>query len=1067
MRFSGEDAARTDTIYVSRSIGKDKATCGPQQFPCYSISQAIRVSQWSDQIYIDSTNSKSNPYNCSTVSSPWIHVNKSLSFSGYPFMAHLACQAGFYFDGQNNTQLHIEFTRLCFTSTRLTFVSSSVKMSNCFIQHNKLEPGVKFLPDQRQQTLFIKNTTFLNNSGQCIEIHSSTYMESKSGFAIVILTIHDTIFSSNDLPSTSFSSGIISVRNTHGAINDTIVSSFVNVKFVGNTGTLLLFNNSKGNFQGYYSNIHVQRNMKGESTSDGGDCSLFEMAGHTVNLSFVEVLFASNNGCRCLAIDANRITLKVRRGRFEEQKIDGNGAALLVRKSQRLFVNIEDTKFVDCQGIKGGALSLGQKNKKIHFTARNVLFDRCRASDSGGAMLADGNDVELTVENVTFIECVADTAGAGGIKLKVANLSLSLLFTVWKAGNSIYGAALSVSVTGNYFISIGNSEFDDEQLDPSAISLPTVGIYARRNKAGSLQIYDSKFYNSPDYALWTINTISVNLTRVYFTRTSNFAISIIVTSTLIMHTRAHVFIDDCVFENNTDGINLILQEAKLVKVTIKNSIFLKFSVRKESDGGPTGGHAIRITTFTEMNCLSAFVQLENLLVEENRFKSVYSADAAVYVDLRNFLARDGNTVKIINSRFIKNENLETDPTSDKKAGALLVVMPADNMTSPGCVTENIIHRKWLYKNQLLIVNTSFENNIGPTGALYISNGDTRCINCLFKDNVVASRSGQVHIGDNSGKLELINSSFLETRAVWDFFFGKNKLGNNYQTSTFISSYGAGPLIITGTTMKSDVRKQNSRTITISKGGDLSMGNASFLLCPSGSKLVREDFSHFVTTEYRQQSCKISLTVVTLSCQTCPGGTYSLQRGNTRNISAITEGFRCLSCPYGAKCDRNVVAQKNFWGYEMPHNPPQLQFVTCPAGYCITPDSLDTSVYNGCFGKRDGTLCGKCKHGYTDDLFSTLCIEETKCDSWLFWGLLLLFSFLVALYFLLQPIIFRFIHNHIMWFRKREDGNEVMQGNAGYTKIVFYFYQIAAILLLETYVELIREDENSIHDYLWI
>ena len=100
MRFSGEDAARTDTIYVSRSIGKDKATCGPQQFPCYSISQAIRVSQWSDQIYIDSTNSKSNPYNCSTVSSPWIHVNKSLSFSGYPFMAHLACQAGFYFDGQ-------------------------------------------------------------------------------------------------------------------------------------------------------------------------------------------------------------------------------------------------------------------------------------------------------------------------------------------------------------------------------------------------------------------------------------------------------------------------------------------------------------------------------------------------------------------------------------------------------------------------------------------------------------------------------------------------------------------------------------------------------------------------------------------------------------------------------------------------------------------------------------------------------------------------------------------------------------------------------------------------------
>ena len=810
MPFSGEDAAR-NTIYLSRSRGKDTATCGPKQFPCYSISQAIRVSQWSDQIYIDSTNSKSNPYNCSTVSSPWIHVNKSLSFSGYPFMAHLACQAGFYFDGQNNTQLHIEFTRLCFTSTRLTFVSSSVKMSNCFIQHNKLEPGVKFLPDQRQQTLFIKNTTFSNNSRQCIEIHSSNYVnrqsrqsrhlrQSKCGFAM-ILTIHDTIFSSNDLPSTSFSSGIISVLNTHGSNNDTIVGSFVNVRYVGNTGTLLLFNNSKGNFQGYYSNIHVQRNMKGESTSDGGDCSLFEMAGHTVNLSFVDVLFASNNGCRCLAIDANRITLRVRRGRFEEQKIDGNGAALLVRKSQRLFVNIEDTDFVDCKGNEGGAVSLSHKNKKIHFTARNVVFNRCTASDSGGAMLANGNDVELTVENVTFIECMAQ---------------------------------------------------------------------------------------------YPIDTISVNLTRVYFTRTSNFALSII---TNTMHSTAHVLVDACVFENSSGGIDLLLQEAKVVNLTIKNSNFSNLSNAKDG----VGGQAISILakTIIEMNSsLSAFVQLENLLVEENRFVT-YFPDAAVSVDLRYFLARDGNTVKVINSRFIKNENIESDPTLDKKAGALLVVMPADNMTSPGCVTENIIHRKWHYKNQVLILNTSIENNIGLTGALYISNGDTRCINCLFKDNVVASRSGQVHIGENSGRLELINSSFLQTRAVWDFFSRKNELGNNYQTSTFISSYGAGPLIITGTIMESDVRKQNSRTITISKGGDLSMGNASLLLCPSGSKLVREDFSHFVTTEYRQQSCKISLTVVTLSCQTCPGGTYSLQRGNTRNISAITEGFRCLSCPYGA------------------------------------------------------------------------------------------------------------------------------------------------------------------------
>jgi hypothetical protein len=948
--------------------------------------------------------------------------------------------------GENNTELQVEFAKLGFQSTRLRFRSSSVKLLNCFISDGE-DPSVEFFADQRLQTLFIENATFTNNK-QCVKIYSSKYSESRFGFKMVLI-IKETVFISNCLRSdiSNANGCIISINDTRIPVsnnlnNDKIVSSFTNLTFSGNKGPLLFFNNSKGKFEGYYSNIRVMKSVNWQRSSDGAQSSLLAITADKVNLFFVDVLFASNHGYRCLSIDAKHITLSIRNSRFVAHKINGNGGVLFLAKSHRLFVNITDTEFSDCRSYKGGVTYISNENKEINFSARNVSFNRCKANDSGGAISMNGNNANLMLENVTFIECMAADGSGGGISINVENVRLNLLYTVWKArstSTSFFGSALSIMITtGN--MSIGHSHFDDLQLDPTAFRR-TVYIYASQNNAGSLEVYDSKFLNSY-FAIWTIDTISVNLTRVSFTRTSNTALSIISNT---MRSTAQVHVVRCVFKNSTGGISLFLQEAKIVNVTIKNSNFSGFS------NNSVGGQAINILvkTLIEINsAISSFILFENVLVEENRFITVFD-DAAVSVDLSNFFAREGNTVKVIQSRFIKNQNLETSSAFSRKAGALLVAMPADNMTFPGCVEDNKldIHRKWHYKNKVVIVNTSFENNIGVTGALYTSNGDTKCINCLFKDNIAVTRSGQVHIGENSGKLELINSTFLETRAGYYFYSRNIQDENKYRQSTFIFSYSAGPLFIT-------VSKQRSPAIIISKGGDFNMANQSLLLCPTGSKLVREDFSHFVATEYQKQSCTISVTVVTLSCQACPGGTYSLQKGYSTNMSKTTEGFHCFTCPYGANCNHNVVAKTNFWGHEISYSPPQLQFVTCPAGYCITPNTLDTAVYNGCYGNREGKLCGKCKQGFTEELMSTSCIDQTECDSVLFWSLLLLFSFLVALYFLLQLNISRFIYQQIMWFKKRDD-HEILT-DAGYTKIIFYFYQIAGILLLETYMELIEK-----------
>ena len=1033
---------------MSRERGQGTVSCGSIQQPCYSIPKAVSISEWNDNVYLDSTGTEISPYDCLTALSPWIHIKKSLSFFGYPLWAHVRCHTGLYFLNENNTKLQIEIVKLSFKLTRLKFRASSVKISNCFIRDGK-DP-VEIFPYQWPHTVLLENTTFVNND-ECVKIYAPKCM--KSSFKMVVI-MKETIFISNCLRRNLSEGCVISLNSTYdmvgsnGSNNCTISGSFVDLTFLENKGPLLLFNNSEASFQAQYSGIRVTKSVPSEEGLNSEQSSLFAVTASKANISFVDVFFSSNPGYRCLFIQGKHITLHIRDGRFFGHKIEGNGGVLSFDKSDKLFVNIEDTEYSDCRGNMGGAHYFGEENKEISFIARNVSFFECTASDSGGAIKMNGNYADLLLKNVTFIKCIASGNDGGGISLSVENVYLTLLYTTWEACYSSYGFGDAVSIqvtTGNF--RIGHSYFEDIQLDSTAIKLRVIYIYATENNAGSLEVYDTKFFNCSN-AIWTIDTISVNLTRVYFSRSSSSGLTVL---TNTFQSNAQVYVNHCVFKNSTGGISLFLQGAKIVNITVKNSNFSNISCNEYG----VGGQAIYIMASDVINSsISSFVLLENLLVEENSFMTLLSSDAAVSVDLSNFLARDGNIVMITESRFYKNHNLETSSALNGKAGALAVTMPADNMTSSGCVQGHNpdIHREWHYTNKVLIVNASFENNVGVTGALYTTNGDTKCINCLFKNNLVKSRSGEIHIGEGSGKLELVNSTFLETRAGFKFYSQNVEGKNKYQKSTFIFSYSAGPIWMSGTKFKSEISKQSSPAIIISKGGDLSMENESLLLCPTGSKIVRDDFSHFVTTEYQGEKCIISVTVITFSCQACLDGTYSLQRGHITNMSTPAEGFYCLACPYGANCDRNVVAKTNFWGYVISHNPPQLEFYTCPAGYCVPPNTLDTSIYNGCYGNREGKLCGKCKQGYTEELTSTSCIDQVRCESVLFWNILLVFSFLVALYFLFKPNIFHFISKQIMWFRKQDD--QVILTDAGYIKIIFYFYQIAGILLLETYMELI-------------
>ena len=252
-------------------------------------------------------------------------------------------------------------------------------------------------------------------------------------------------------------------------------------------------------------------------------------------------------------------------------------------------------------------------------------------------------------------------------------------------------------------------------------------------------------------------------------------------------------------------------------------------------------------------------------------------------------------------------------------------------------------------------------------------------------------------------------------------------------------------------------------IMVTKGGNIQFDStASSLVCPVGTSLNKQNYSHTFNAEMRDsnQTCTLKVTVLGLSCQVCGLGLYSLQYGTAKGLN-IEKNFKCLPCPdSGANCSRNIQAKPNFWGYETKENPHRLSFVPCPLNYCQPPNSLDQSLYNGCQGNRSGWLCGACREGYTATLFSKECRPNSECGDYWFWFVAGIYVSLMSLYLIAKPPIVSWVFKGIFWFKGPVRNSQISQETCdnisqetqfdpGYLKIIFYFYQVANLLLVAT------------------
>ena len=355
-------------------------------------------------------------------------------------------------------------------------------------------------------------------------------------------------------------------------------------------------------------------------------------------------------------------------------------------------------------------------------------------------------------------------------------------------------------------------------------------------------------------------------------------------------------------------------------------------------------------------------------------------------------------------------------------------------------------KNWAYKYNALFKHSTFEGNNSVktlSGAVYVENANTTFTNCVFKNVLGSTRGGSIYAGDGSARVQISGTLFVQSQPSVISTASKSN------PFSFIYSDSEGELVLLNSTMISNMF--TDPIISVTRGGKMIMENTS-IFCTTGSALKFRNYSYLARTSTSGVNSipLVSITSLLFSCEACSVGLYSLQRGHSNDYNI--QNFQCLPCPYGASCTRNIVSKPNFWGYNVSEDPPALNFTSCPLDYCNVPATFNTSVYNDCHGNRTGIMCGSCKQGYSETLFSEKCRKSNKCNDHWFWIITTIYLFIMSLYLVHKPPIASYLWNKLTSLIGKAQERHVLReetGDSGYKKIFFYFYQMAQILMLQS------------------
>ena len=1023
------------------------------------------------RIHLDGSGTKDQPFDCKsrlTNDQYWgISIDKSVSIERLDSTPHVKCEKGFHFH-KGKVRMKIILSGIAFEHAPLVFDDcSSVQLINCSFKNAGKRAAVS-VRTQNIPTLqlHIQGPSLFLNNQRCIEV----WIRNKRGFSLT-LGVNNTIFQENGLQSNQSTGPVISIRSnikSNSSVQTDI--SVKNVTSVENKTPFMLLVLPTANTKEVYSHVKLlNNNLRSSNTTNSARRfmdSMYISQVRKTDTRFHHFLCGNNSNdlaLRCIKISSSKAKVQIENSLFVGQTVKkGKGGALSIECKLSAFLVVTNTTFERNKAYSGGgAISFNSVNGYLlTLELTNVNFSECESGTQGSAVLV-GKTHSPKAKPKTYVL----NAYFRNVRVKNCAGPHSSVFVMMKSGfveferfhweNTVSrisgGIFVASTSTWKTDVSILKSNFTDNHYNGSVF----VRIEALKKHRGKVLLANTSMYNNQNGALIISPKYEIllkNVTIAYCRHGLQTSNEWLFPSDFPLKP-VKILIENCTFKRNVYDVSITVREARSVSFTVNNTNFI----------GQSNGHAIRFY----MPAMGNKTKISRATVKID--KVIFDSRPASYFALY-FRGKKYVTIRRSIFRHCTSVSQELWNYGDSKfayetaTGAISILSNPDKRYKTGCVQRNITnntHPLWRYDTHVTVEDTLFQENAGLNGgAVYLSNGNTTFRNCSFENNLAAKHTGQVYSAYGTGRVEFVNCSFVSST------YHATISGRKFKNVAFFYSESGGPIKFRNSSMFSNTSTRRSFSLlAVYNGGYVDIDRETSIRC-EGSQMSLANATRFLYTEKRQRLCIENVTVLSFSCKLCSPGYYSLQTGFSKGL-AVDDSFQCHPCPLGATCIRNessIAAVENFWGYNVPGRDGQvLNFVPCPKGYCRSP-SPQSLVYNSCHGNRTGFLCGQCAPGYTETLFNSECRITVQCKDYLFWIAMFLYSAALALYLLIDPPLLRLLSpQQILWFMKKKERRQSEESSencedpdSGYTKIAFYYYQVADLLLSISLDDLVPE-----------
>ena len=1038
-------------MYVSRHRGNDSQNCGSEKEPCRTLSRGIEIADRNGFIWLDGTLTKLSPYNCRRNKTwkksktcllqddDYVLLNFGIQITALYAPAYISCNSFLNFFGlsSRSDQVNVNFSGIVFINTSMTFLDLSVSFVNCsFLKC--INPVKTALLLQQSATVVVERSVFFNNTG-CIRVKLA---KSDTNTRVAIY-LNKVSFKQSRPFLEHEGSGISIYKPLQAQVKN--VNVFVSCKktvFSDNIGPLITNNATSSESNEFYQDVKFLKNYVSDGQNTTSTKRLYFSMARSSVIVFDNLVSTGNTNVRCVEFKSNVVKLKILNSHFSGHQSPGSGGSVLVNATNSIDALIKESSFNDNKaGDNGGAVAVNSVGGLTEITILRSNFTKNSAAQDGGAFFINSlhGSVAVAVQYVLFQRT---SSGAGTLSITAnREIYFRARHSIWESSAALYGSAVSISTLGRQESKtttiVENCKFINN-LDAH------LGNFLVSSIVGTIEVSQTEWTgNGQGFFMecdCVVNFTDVNLTKCNETAFIGF-------SSQVNKAIINLYFERCSFRANKGNDIDVFSQKSYFQLTIKSTNFYEKKITRGQ-----GYNALRVVV-DENDSLGSQILLSRVHIED------FVGAASVTLKFEN---NGANTVIVRNCTFRRIRSYYSQ-SYHTEVSPLSIIMPFDNLNRNVCSQSYLSYQ---YRNTLIIENTSFVGNIGRmSGGVYFHYGNVTIRNCTFDNNFAIQSGGHIHIADGSAAVQIEDSHFKQSSVEKAF------ANETYVHDTSIYSDSTGSLVLRKTLVTTDLEKNSYRLFSVTKAGKVKFDNDTRVQCAVGSALRFDNFSHLIIwhLEPLKPPCKLKVSVITLSCHQCSPSLYSLKRGEVTALhdreDSVFPPLTCISCPNGANCSRNIFAKPNYWGYPDSNDHGSLKFAHCPPHYCTpTGQRIESlSVYNRCYGNRDGIMCGKCKDGYSEALFSKKCKQNEKCkDHWI-WILIFIYVVVMALFLIHQPPILEILMRSTLWFKTtyphRMEYQPLDQRNnygSGYTKIIFYFYQIASYLTLESLAEVARK-----------